>query len=206
MPIMVIPIPRTRAASPLSTLSATTEEVAMNANSASAKNSGGPKAEESATSVGEMNTTSTEATMPPTKAPIAAVASACGARPALAMRCPSKVEAMAEACPGVFSRIAMVESPNRPPKYTPAKRMNAAVGSRAKVMGSSSATAIEDPSPGRTPTAVPSRQPTTTQSRFIGLRAPAKPCISRSICSIRTLLPGSRRAGSGPARCRRSGR
>lgn len=84
------------------------------------------------------------------------------------MRWPSNVEAMAEAWPGVFMRMAMVESPKRPPKYTPENMMNAAVGSRAKVMGSSRATAIEEPRPGITPTAVPSRQPSTTQSRFMG--------------------------------------
>ena len=49
-------------------------------------------------------------------APIAAVARACGARPSLAILWPSKGEAIGEACPGVFMRMAIVESPNRPPK------------------------------------------------------------------------------------------
>lgn len=44
--------------------------------------------------------------------------------------------------------------------------MNAAVGSSAKVTGNSSATAIDDPSPGMTPTAVPSTQPMSTHIRF----------------------------------------
>ena len=48
-------------------------------------------------------------------APIAAVASACGARPRLAIRWPSKVDAMAVELPGVFIRMAVVESPNSPP-------------------------------------------------------------------------------------------
>ena len=40
--------------------------------------------------------------------------------------------------------------------------MNAAVGSMVKVMGSKSATAIEEPIPGSTPTAVPKRAPMKT--------------------------------------------
>src|SRR5699024_4905460 len=56
------------------------------------------------------------ATNPPMNAPIAAVARACGARPSLAILWPSKVEAIAEACPGVFMRMAIVESPKSPPK------------------------------------------------------------------------------------------
>ncbi len=75
--------------------------------------------------------------------------------------------------------------------------MNAAVGSRAKVMGSSSATAMEEPRPGRTPTAVPRRQPRTTHMRFIGVSAPAKPSASMDSASIRSHLPGARTAGSG---------
>ena len=53
--------------------------------------------------------------------------------------------------------------------------MNAAVGSSAKVIGSRSATAIDEPRPGSTPTAVPRTQPTTTHSMFIGVSAPANP-------------------------------
>ena len=116
MPTTVKPMPMTSEARPLSTLSETTEEVATKAKSASAKNSGGPNWEENSTRVGEMKTTRTEETMPPMKAPMAAVARAWGARPSFAIRCPSKVEAMAEAWPGVLSRIAIVESPKRPPK------------------------------------------------------------------------------------------
>src|SRR5579875_358570 len=62
--------------------------------------------------------------------------------------------------------------------------MNAAVGSSENVTGSSSATAIDDPSPGSTPTAVPRRQPTTTQSRLAGVSAPAKPSPRRPSTSM----------------------
>ena len=53
--------------------------------------------------------------------------------------------------------------------------MNAPVGSSANVIGSSSATAIEEPRPGSTPTAVPRKQPINAHSRFIGVSAMAKP-------------------------------
>lgn len=115
-PMTVMPMPRTSEAKPFRTLSETTEDVAMKANIASAKNSSGPNIAENSTRLGETKTTRTEETMPPMNAPIAAVARACGARPALAIRCPSNVEAMADAWPGVFSRMAIVESPKRPPK------------------------------------------------------------------------------------------
>jgi hypothetical protein len=62
--------------------------------------------------------------------------------------------------------------------------MNAPVGSRANVIGSSSATAIDDPSPGSTPTAVPRKQPTSTHSRFIGVSAPANPSAKLASDSI----------------------
>lgn len=116
MPTTAIASPSARDSRPLTALSVTTELVATNANSARAKNSAGPKLAETSASQGARKTTSTEETMPPMKAPIAAVARACGARPARAIACPSNVEAIAEAWPGVFSRIAIVESPKRPPK------------------------------------------------------------------------------------------
>ena len=166
MPTSARATPMKRAPRPRTTDSETTEEIARKAKTARAKYSAGPKEVAIVTSTGEKNTTTVVEMRPPMKAPIAAVASATAALPWRAMRCPSKVEAIAEDCPGVFSRIPAVESPNRPPKYTPANMMNAAVGSRAKVIGSSSATAIEEPRPGRTPTAVPSTAPISTNSRL----------------------------------------
>src|SRR4051794_29494956 len=62
--------------------------------------------------------------------------------------------------------------------------MNAAIGSRLKVIGNSSATAIDDPRPGSTPTAVPSTAPTSTQTRLMGVRAPAKPSRRSVIWSM----------------------
>ncbi|MNU01846.1 hypothetical protein D3C72_2453680 [compost metagenome] len=56
------------------------------------------------------------ASVPATKEPIAAVASACPARPARAMRWPSMAVAIEAASPGVLIRIAVVELPYMPPK------------------------------------------------------------------------------------------
>ena len=201
-PTTAMPSPSSSDSRPFTAESVTTEEVATNANRAWAKYSAGPKLADRSASHGARNTTATEETKPPMNAPIAAVARAWAARPFSAILWPSKVEAIAEACPGVFMRMPIVESPNSPPKYTPENMMNAAVGSRAKVTGSSRATAIEDPSPGITPTAVPSRQPSTTQNRFCQVSAPAKPSASSEIASIRNRLPESRRAGSAPGPCR----
>ena len=116
IPTTATPRPRMSDMSPLSTESATIEEVATKAKSARAKNSAGPKFAERSASLGARKTTTIEAIMPPVKAPIAAVARACGARPILAILWPSNVEAMADPWPGVFMRIAIVESPKRPPK------------------------------------------------------------------------------------------
>ena len=97
IPMTVMPIPSTRAVSPLSTESATTEEVATKAKSARAKNSAGPKLVDSSARAGATKTTRKQEMNPPMNAPIAAVARACGARPALAILWPSNVEAIAEA-------------------------------------------------------------------------------------------------------------
>jgi hypothetical protein len=116
IPTVAMARPNTSEMRPLTAESDTIDDVATKANRASAKNSAGPKFAEKSANLGARKTTTTEATIPPTKAPIAAVARACGARPDWAILCPSKVEAMADAWPGVFIRMAIVESPNMPPK------------------------------------------------------------------------------------------
>ena len=103
------------AATPLMAESETTAAVAMNATMASAKYSAGPKTVASWAIAGAKNAMRVVAMMPPTNAPMAEVARACGPRPRLAIRWPSKVDAMALDAPGVLSRMAVVESPNRPP-------------------------------------------------------------------------------------------
>src|SRR5699024_5212617 len=88
IPMTENPMPSTRAMSPLSTESATTEEVATKAKSARAKNSAGPKLVDRSASAGAMKTTRKQEMNPPMNAPIAAVARACGARPSLAILWP----------------------------------------------------------------------------------------------------------------------
>src|SRR3954465_4013256 len=60
----------------------------------------------------------------------------------------------------------------------PAKKIIEAVTSTLAVIGSSMATATAGPMPGRTPTAVPSAQPTSAHSRLAGEIAVAKPLIN----------------------------
>lgn len=59
-----------------------------------------------------------------------------------------------------------------------------AVISTLAVIGSSMATATAGPMPGKTPTAVPSAQPSKAHSRFMGVAAVAKPCSNASNKSI----------------------
>lgn len=77
----------------------------------------------------------------------------------------------------------------------PVNMINALVGSRTKVSGSSSATAIAEPRPGRTPTAVPMSAPRNTNSSADGLRTSAKPPSRLVSCSI-AQNPPTKPAGS----------
>src|ERR671935_1628459 len=70
----------------------------------------------------------------------------------------------------------------------PANRMNAAVDSALKVIGSSKAMVSAGPSPGRTPIAVPSVVPRRHHRRFIGVSATAKPLRSCEKASMSTAL------------------
>ena len=67
------------------------------------------------TTHGAMVASSAVPMVPATKEPMAAVASACAARPALAILWPSMAVITVEDSPGVFSRIEVVEPPNMPP-------------------------------------------------------------------------------------------
>ena len=63
-----------------------------------------------------------------------------------------------------------------------------AVASTWAVMGNSMATAVAGPMPGKTPTAVPSAQPTKDHNRLMGVPAVAKPpssCCQMSITATR---------------------
>ena len=60
----------------------------------------------------------------------------------------------------MLNRIDVVEPPNSAPQYMLDSRMIAATGSMLKVSGSSSDTPLGAPSPGSTPTRMPSSTPT----------------------------------------------
>ena len=60
-------------------------------------------------------TSSSVPIVPATKEPIAAVARACAARPALAILLPSMAVTTEADSPGVLSRIEVVEPPYMPP-------------------------------------------------------------------------------------------
>ena len=71
--------------------------------------------------------------------------------------------------------------------------ISAATGGSVKVIGSSMAMVATGPSPGSTPTSVPSSAPIRQNSRFCGEAAMLKPNI-RFCASSPKALTGSRRA------------
>ena len=80
-----------------------------------AKYDGAPISTATSASAGAKKTTSSVPMVPATKEPIAAVASACAARPALAILLPSMAVITDADSPGVFSRIEVVDPPYMPP-------------------------------------------------------------------------------------------
>ena len=66
----------------------------------------------------------------------------------------------------------------------PANMMSAPLASTFVVIGRSSATVTAGPTPGRTPTAVPSVTPTSAHIRFCAVSATAKPLRSWAQTSI----------------------
>ena len=65
--------------------------------------------------MGANSVTTTVATVPATKEPMAAVASAAPARPLLAILLPSMAVTMLAVSPGVFSKMEVVEPPYMAP-------------------------------------------------------------------------------------------
>ncbi len=85
------------------------------ANTISVKYSAGPNFSAISMTIGASSVSSTVAIEPATNEPMALVASAGPARPALAMRLPSSAVAMEADSPGVFSRMVEVEPPYMAP-------------------------------------------------------------------------------------------
>ena len=81
----------------------------------SAKYDGAPISLATDASAGAKKTTSIVPMVPAMKDPMAAVARACEALPALAIRLPSSAVITDADSPGVLSRIAVVEPPYMPP-------------------------------------------------------------------------------------------
>jgi hypothetical protein len=92
-----------------------TAVTAMNASNITAKYSGAPREMANRVTYGAAKASSAVPIVPATKEPTAAVASACAARPDLAMRLPSRAVTTDDDSPGVFSRIDVVEPPYMPP-------------------------------------------------------------------------------------------
>ena len=92
-----------------------TAVTANRASSMIAKYDGAPSLTTTSATRGASSTSRTVPIVPATNEPIAAVARACAARPALAILLPSIAVTTEDDSPGVFSRIEVVEPPYMPP-------------------------------------------------------------------------------------------
>lgn len=92
-----------------------TAVTATSANSMIARYDGAPRVTANREIGGANAASSAVPIAPATNDPMAAVASACAARPALAILLPSIAVITDEDSPGVFSRIDVVEPPYMPP-------------------------------------------------------------------------------------------
>ena len=115
MPIKPRKRPKKSAAIPRSGDAPSTADTVVNASTITAKYSAGPNLSAMSTTIGESSVSATVASVPATKEPMAEVASAGPARPALAMRLPSIAVTMVADSPGVLSRIDVVDPPNIAP-------------------------------------------------------------------------------------------
>ena len=87
----------------------------VNASTITAKYSAGPNFSAMSTTSGDSKVSAIVASVPATNEPMAAVASAGPARPALAIMLPSIAVMIVADSPGVLSRIDVVEPPNIAP-------------------------------------------------------------------------------------------
>ena len=115
MPISPMVRPRPSAASPRTRELPSTEVTAMKASTMTANKSAGEICTARSATVGASSASSRVAMVPATNEPIAAVARAWAARPALAILLPSMAVTTEALSPGVFSRIDVVEPPYMPP-------------------------------------------------------------------------------------------
>ena len=107
--------PRNSIVRPRTVEDPSTAATVTKANTISAKYSVGPNCRANSTTTGASSVSRIVASVPATKEPIAAVASAGPARPRLAILLPSSAVAIEADSPGVFSRIVVVEPPYMAP-------------------------------------------------------------------------------------------
>src|ERR1700692_567134 len=95
----------------------------------------------------------------------------------------------------MLNRIDVTEPPNSAPQYMLDSRMIAETGCMPKVSGSNSDTPFGAPSPGSTPTRMPSSTPITISARCGTVTAMVNPCKSSSRFSIRCPRSETERRG-----------
>ena len=115
MPTMPMARPRKSEIAPRSLEAPSTAVTATRANNMMARYDGAPSVTANLEIGGANAASSTVPMAPATNEPIAAVASACAARPAFAILLPSIAVITDDDSPGVFSRIEVVDPPYMPP-------------------------------------------------------------------------------------------
>ena len=103
--------PRLRATKPRSMELPSTADTATSDSTMRLKYSAGPKAKAASTTSGAKKVRASVPMVPATKLPMAAVASACPARPRRAILLPSSAVTTAADSPGVLSKMEVVEPP-----------------------------------------------------------------------------------------------
>src|SRR5262245_52393351 len=109
---------------------------------------------------------------------------ASAARPCCAIGYPSNVVATDQASPGILNRIDVIAPPKSAPQYMHDSITMAEVGSIVKVSGNRMATPFGPPSPGNTPTKMPSTSPTIMRASVFQVSRTTNPCASRPKASM----------------------
>ena len=115
MPTQPIANPRNKEIAPRSLEAPSTAVTATNANTMIARYDGAPSVTANLEIGGAKVASNTVPIAPATNDPMAAVASACAARPAFAILLPSMAVMTDDDSPGVFNRIEVVDPPYMPP-------------------------------------------------------------------------------------------
>jgi hypothetical protein len=134
---------------------------------------------------GDINISAKMLICPPRKEYNIPTPNAFPASPLSAMGPPSKTVAIEDGVPGIFNKIAEINPPEIPPKYSPTKRAIPFIGIIPKDMGKNNTTAIVADNPGIEPKIIPITTPNKIRTRHMGFITNDN--ASKIICDITPL-------------------